>query len=81
MSLALGLDVGGFGKADTILCLFKLYVLLAGLVCDYSIGLYMTAEVLGRSRLSEIHEMIDRHGAESSVFPSGVLLRYVERTE
>lgn len=59
----------------------KLYVLLAGLVCNYSIGLYMTAEVLDRSRLLEIREMIDRHGAESSVFPSEVLMRFVERTE
>ena len=81
MALVQGRDVGGFGKADNIVCLHKLYELLAGLVCDYSIGLYMTAEVLDRSKQPEIRQMIDRSGAEFSLFPSDALLRFVERTE
>ena len=81
MSLMLGRDVGGLGKADTILCLYKLYTLLAGLVCDYGIGVYRAAETLDPSKQPEIHRMIDRQGAELSEFPSAVLLQFVERTE
>ena len=81
ISLMLGRDVSGFGKADTILCLYKIYTLLAGLVCDYGIGVYMVSETLDPSKQPEIHRMIDRHGVKLSGFPSASLLRFVERTE
>ena len=71
-------NLGGFGKADTVVYLTKLYELLMGLTLDYGVGLGVVADVLDRSKHSEILDVINRAREELALISPAEVLRFVE---
>ena len=70
--------LGGFGKTDAILYLLKLDGLLMGLTFEYGLGLGVVAEVLNRSKQSEIIGVINRAKEELPSISPKEVLRFVE---
>ena len=69
-------DVGGFGEADAVLYLARLYMLLIGLAVDYGFALAAVAKVLGRPKQSEICDVFSRVTGERNLSPLGEALRF-----
>ena len=54
MTLIQNIDRGGFHNVDAIVWLSQLYMLLTGLAFDYALGLEVIAELLDRTKQSEV---------------------------
>ena len=70
--------IGGLGKADSIVCLYQLYVLLTGLGVDYGLGLSEIAVELDDPRLSKVVDVIKRLKADCTSFSSDAVFQFVE---
>ena len=69
-------EIGGLGKGDTIVHLSNLYILLMGLVVDYSVSLSVLNEVLDGSKQSVVLDVLNRARVESASFSPHEFLRF-----
>lgn len=73
--------VGGLGRVDVIVPLYKLYELLNGLVCDYGSGLAVLVAALDPSRESEILAVLNRAIGSYTQLSPHVFLQFIEESE
>ena len=79
--LILSQHLGGLGQSDAIVCHLHLYLPLMHLVNCYAVGLDALAELLDRSRQTEILDVMNRASADTALLSPDVFFRFVEPSE
>ena len=80
MTLIQARHLGGFGREDTIRWLGQLYIFLVGLAFDYALGLEVIAEMLDRTKQSEVGSAGELVKVELSSSLTEAALRFADKS-
>ena len=74
-------DIGGLGRANSIVCLYELYIWLCLMVTEYGLGLSFVADLLDRSKQQEIFAVINRAKPEGVLANPEEIFHFVDATD